>query len=54
LYDEGCKTLEQVAQRGGRCPIPGNVQGQAGWGSEQAGLVVGVPAHCRRVGLDDV
>jgi len=27
--------LEQVAQRGGRYPIPGNIQGQAEWGSEQ-------------------
>jgi len=34
-----------------RCPIPGNIQGQFGWGSEQPGLVEDVPAHCRRVGL---
>ncbi|KAK4808877.1 hypothetical protein QYF61_007992 [Mycteria americana] len=27
------------------CPIPGSVQGQAGWGFEQPGLVEGVPAH---------
>jgi len=26
--------LEQVAQRGGQCPIPGNIQGQVGRGSE--------------------
>ncbi|KAK4811061.1 hypothetical protein QYF61_016347 [Mycteria americana] len=26
FYDEGVETLEQVAQRGGRCPIPGNIQ----------------------------
>ena len=39
--------LEQVAQRGGRCPIPGNIQGQFGLGSEQPDLVEDVPAHCR-------
>jgi len=46
--------LAQIAQRGGRCPIPGNIQGQVGQGSEQPGLVEDVPAHCRGVGLDDV
>ena len=50
LYNEGGKTLEQVAQRGGRCPMAGNVQGQVGQGSEQPDLVEDVPAHCR--GLD--
>ena len=53
-YDECGKTLEQVAQRGGRCPIPGNVHGPVGWGSEQPDLVEDVPAHCRGVGLDDL
>jgi len=38
--------------RDGRCPIPGNIQGQAGRGSEPPDLVEGVPAHCRAVGLD--
>jgi len=37
VYDEGGGTLEQVAQRGGRCPVPGNTQGQVGRGSEQPG-----------------
>ena len=32
------------------CPIPGRVQGQAGWGFEILGLVEGVPAHGREVG----
>ncbi|KAK4829690.1 LOW QUALITY PROTEIN: hypothetical protein QYF61_006065 [Mycteria americana] len=32
VYDEGGETLEQVAQRGSRCPIPGNIQGQVGRG----------------------
>lgn len=35
-----CETLEQVAQRGGRCSIPGDIQGQAGPGSEQPNLAV--------------
>ena len=25
FYDEGGETLEQVAQRGGSCPIPGSI-----------------------------
>ena len=39
------------------CPIPGGVQGQAGWGPGQPGLVlnvkVGDPAHGRGLELDD-
>jgi len=35
-------------------PVPGNIQGQVGQGSEQPGLVEDVPAHCRRVGLADL
>ncbi|KAK4813719.1 hypothetical protein QYF61_020926 [Mycteria americana] len=31
FYNEGGDTLAQVAQRGGRCPIPGNSQGQKIW-----------------------
>jgi len=31
------ETLEQVAQRGSGIPIPGNIQGQIGWFSEQPG-----------------
>jgi len=31
--------LEQAAQRSCRCPIPGGVQGQAGWGLGQPDLV---------------
>jgi len=30
LYSEGGEALAQVAQRGGRCPTPGNLQGQVG------------------------
>ena len=48
------EALAQVAQRGGGCPVLGDTQGQAGWGSEQPGLAVGVPGHCWGVGLDDL
>jgi len=44
--------LEQVAQRGGGCSIPGDSQGQARQGSGQPDVSVGVPSHCRGVGLD--
>jgi len=54
FYNEGGETLEQCTQKGGRGPIPGNIQGQVGWGSEQLDLVEDVPAHCRGVGLDDL
>jgi len=47
-------TLAQVARRGGRYPIPGNIHGQVGWVSEQPDLPEDVPAHCRGVGLDDL
>ena len=35
------------------CPIPGGIQGQAGCGSGQPGLVVDDPAHGRGLKLDD-
>jgi len=35
FYHEGGETLEQVARRGSGGPIPGHIQGQVGWGSEQ-------------------
>ena len=35
------------------CLIPGNIQGQIGWGSDQCGLVEDVPVHCREAGLQD-
>jgi len=46
--------LGLVAQIGERCPIPGNIPGQVGRGSEHPDLGEGVPAHCRRVRLDDL
>jgi len=54
FYNEGGETLEQVAQRGGRCFIPRNFQSQVEQGSEQPDLVEDVPAHCRGVGLGDL
>ena len=51
--------LEQVAQGGCGCPIPGGIQGQAGCGSGQPGLLdvalgsLGNPAHSRGLKLDD-
>ena len=54
FYKESGETLEHVAQKGGRWPIPGNIQGQVGWGSEQCDLVEDVPADCIGVGLDDL
>ena len=42
-------TLEQIGQRGSGCPIRGGIQGQAGCGSGQPGLVVGDPARGKGV-----
>jgi len=50
----GGETLEEVSRRGGRCPIPENIQRRVGWGFEQHDLVEDVPAHCRGLGLDDL
>lgn len=47
FYCENGEMLQQVPQRGRRCPIPGNIHGQAGQGSEQSNLVEDFPAHCR-------
>ena len=43
FYNKGGEALEQVAQSGGGCSIPGDIQDQAGWGPEQLGLVVMSP-----------
>ena len=43
----------QVAQGGCGCHIPGGIQGQAGCGSGQPGLLVGDPAHSRGLELDE-
>ena len=49
FHTEGGDTLEQVAQKGCGCPILGGIQGQAGCGSGQPGLVLGDPEHSRGV-----
>ena len=41
FHTDGGDALEQVVQGGCGCPIPGGIQGQAGCGSGQPGLVVG-------------
>lgn len=45
------EALEQVAQRGGKCPTSKNIQSQVGWDSKQPGLVEDIPAYGRGVGL---
>ena len=52
LHCEGGETPAEVAQRGGRCPIPGNIPGQVERGSEQPDPVEDVPAHGRGAGVD--
>ena len=39
FYGKGGEAQEQVAQRGGESFIPGNIQGQAGQGSEHFDLL---------------
>ena len=43
--------MEQVAQRGGGCPIPGDTESQAGQSFEHPDRAVGVPVHCKEIGL---
>ena len=51
LFQRVVTHCSQVAQGGCGCPIPGGIQGQAGCGSGQPGLVVGDPAHSRGLEL---
>lgn len=44
-YSEGSEKLAQVAQRGHGFSIPGNIQSQGGWVSEQPGLFEAGPAY---------
>ena len=53
FHSESGDTLEQVAQGGCGCPIPGGIQGQAGCVSGQPGLLVGDPAHSRGLERDE-
>lgn len=52
FYSKGGETLEWVFQRSCGCPVPGSVEAQVGWGSEQPHPVEGVPAH-KGLELDD-
>ena len=54
LHSGSGEALAQVAQRSCGCPLPGSVPGQAGWSSEQPGLVEGGPAPDRGLELDDL
>lgn len=54
FYNESGKTLEQIAQRDCRLPIPADIQGQVGHGSEQSDLDEDVAAHCKGVGINDI
>jgi len=57
FYWESGEVLEQAAQRGCGCPIPGDVQGQAGWRPVQTDLVLDLavvnPASGRGLELGD-
>ena len=53
FYYQGGEALKQDAQRGGGCPILRDTKCQAGRGSEQPDVAVGVPVHCREVRLGD-
>jgi len=46
--------LDKSAQICCECPLPGGIQGQAGWCFEQPGLEGGVPAYSRGLELDDL
>lgn len=48
------ETLAQVAHIGGRCQIPGKIQGQVGQGHGQPHQVEDLHAHCRGIGLEDI
>jgi len=49
-YYEGGETLDWDTQRGCGCPLPGGIQGQAGWDFEQPDLEGSLPAYSRGVG----
>jgi len=51
FFIQNGEALAQVAQKSCGCPIPGGVQGKAGWGPGQPDLVDGVPIHGRELEL---
>ena len=54
FYSASGEASKHIVQTGGGSPIPGDIQGQAEWGSEQSDVAVGDLVHCRGVGLDDL
>ena len=54
IINPNMSSFHSVTQRGGRCSIPGDTQGQAGQGSEHPDGAVGVPVHCKGVGPRDL
>ena len=54
FYSAGGEALEQVAQRCGGYLVHGGIQDQTGQGSDHPDVAVGVPVHCRGIGLDDL
>jgi len=54
FYNKGGEALAQAAHRGGRNSFSGDIQIQAGWGSEQSDLAVGIPVQCREVGAESL
>jgi len=51
FYGKGGKAQGQVAQRGGGCPTPKDIQGQAGQVPVQPDQVADVPVQWSGVGL---
>ena len=51
LKGRGFFYSEGGALRGGECAIPGNIQGQVGWGSENPALVEVFLLLAGRIGL---
>lgn len=54
FYSDSGKRLEEVYQRDDTCSIPGNIQGQDRWCSEQPDPVEDAPSHCRGFRLDSL
>lgn len=54
IYSEGSEVLAQAAQRSFVCPIPGNSQGQAGWGPVLTRTGGWQAVHDRELELDEL
>lgn len=52
FYSESGEALTWIAQRCVGSSVPVDIQHKAGPGSEQSVLSIGVPVHCRGLGLD--